>query len=181
MFDNTEHVGMRLQDIAHRIMDKDEKEIGLVVLTFEINPLTPELATDLDEFMRSMLFTRTDAAVNAKLQGAKFDLSIQPQEMVVRMAKDQKKDSFTITEAKIGTFHARRSKKSTGWRLVFDITCSPASEHQLAQIADSIGKHRYITFADARPDLFSELGEEERKTRKAARSAGAAASATATH
>lgn len=181
MFENTERVPLRFNRIEHLQMQKDEKEIGLVQITLELNPLTPALAKDLSEFMRSMLFTRTDAVVNQQLRAADFNLSALPQEIVVRMATDQGKASFTIKEAKIGPFKARRSAGSTEWRLVFTATCMPASEHQLAQIVDCYRKQRVCTFADASPDLFSEVGKEEAKTRRAAAASTAAAESATAH
>jgi len=177
MFDR-ENVNLRFTNIAPRVMEKDEKEIALVEITCEINPFTKELAGELDEFVKSSLFTRTDAEINSKLAGVTFRLPIRPQSVVVRMASDQKKDSFTIDEAKIGELHARRSKTTTTWKLVFTLTCSPISEHQLSQIFDAYRKGRYLTFADASPDLFAEVSKEEKAAR---RSAVPATESAATH
>lgn len=179
MFD-TERLPIRFANIQHRTMERGEKEIALVEITLEINPLKPELAQELDGYVRSTLFTRSDAAVTPKLAGARFNLSPLPQEILVRMAPDQTDESFLIREAKIGEFSARRSKKSSAWRLVFTATCNPTSEHHLAQIVDSYLKTRYCTFANAQADLFSEKGQEERKTRRAA-AAATGEPAAATH
>ena len=177
MFDR-ENVNIQFTNIAPRVMQKDEKEIALVEITCEINPFTKELAGELDEFVKASLFTRTDAEINSKLAGVTFRLAILPQTVVVRMAHDQKKDSFTIDEAKIGELHARRSKTTTTWKLVFTMTCSPVSEHQLAQIFDCYRKARFLTFADASPDLFAEQSKEEKRARRAAAAPATAGAAT---
>lgn len=177
---DTEKVALRIANIQHRTMEHDEKEIGLVEITFEMNPLTPQLAGELDGYMKSMLFERSSAEASNKLGGATFRLGILPQTIVVRSAPDQTKGSFTIDEAKIGTFKASRSKKSTAWTLRFTATCRPISKDQLASIVDSYLKTRYCTFADASPDLFSEVGKEEKRTRKAA-AADAGESASTAH
>jgi hypothetical protein len=174
------NVPVRIADIAHRQMEHDEKEIALVELQLEINPLTRELVKELDDFVRRTLFTATDAEVTSKLKGASFQLPIRPQAIVVRMAPDQGEESFTIDEAKVGVLHARRSKKSPTWRLVFTVTCSPASEHQLSQIVDAYLKTRYLTFANASPGLFDEEEKEARRQSKDAkpvRSSGSGATA----
>jgi hypothetical protein len=181
MFANTEYVHLRFNKIEHLKMEKDEKEVPLVQITLELNPLTPALAQDLSDFMRASLYTRTDAEVNSQLHGAIFNLGERPQEIVVRMAHDQGKASFTIKEAKVGHFHAKRSKKSPTWRLQFKVTCSPSSEHELAQIVDCYTKQRVCTFADAHPYLFAEVGKEEEKTRKAASRANGATAEATTH
>jgi len=167
MFDR-DNVNLRFMNIAPRVIEKDEKEIPLVEITCEINPFTKELAGELDEFVKSSLFTRTDAEVNSKLAGVTFRLPIMPQSIVVRMAPDQKKESFTIDEAKIGELHARRTKRSAMWKLVFSVTCSPVSEHQLSQIFDAYRKGRFLTFANASPDLFQEEDKERKKGRRSA-------------
>jgi hypothetical protein len=160
---DTEHVPVRFADIKHRKMDKDDQEISLVEITFEMSPFTKERAKELDDFVRRTLFTQTDAEVTQKLGGANFRLAIRPQSIAVRMAPDQGQASFVIDEAKVGTFHARRSKKSSAWRMVFTVTCAPANEHQLAQIVECYLKSRYLTFANAEPGLFDEMDRDERK------------------
>jgi hypothetical protein len=166
MFD-TENVPVRVANITHRQMEKDEAEIALVEIQCEINPLTPTLAGELDDYVRGTLFTRTDVEVNSKLKGAAFTLPIRPQEIVVRMAPDQKKDTFTIREAKIASIKATRSKKSSAWTLTFTIVCSPTSNDQLGQIVDCYLKTRYITTANATADLFDEADNAKRARRSA--------------
>lgn len=162
-------IAVRVAEIRHRQMEHEDKEIQLTEITFEIHPLSPELAGELDDFVKRTLYTMKDAEVTSKLTGASFNLGIRPQEIAVRMAPDQGKASFVIEEAKIGTFHARRSKKSSAWRLVFTATCAPSSEHQLSQIVDSYLKSRFLQFANATAGLFDEIEQEERKASKAAK------------
>lgn len=153
---NRDNVVVRIANIAHNQMEQDESEVALVVLTCEVNPLTPELATDLHDFVKRTLYTAQDVEVNSLLASASFNLGIPPQKVQVRMAPDQKKDSFVILEAKIDGVKAKRSKKSTAWTLEFRLTCAPASEHQLAQIVDCYLKARYLTFENAVASLFDE-------------------------
>lgn len=162
MFDR-EHVPVRFADIKHRTMKKDDAEIGLVEITLEISPFTKELAKELDDYVRRTLFTATDAEVTSKLGGANFRLGIPAQQIAVRMSADQGDASFVIDEAKIGIFHARRSKKTSTWRLVFTATCSPLNEHQLAQIVDCYTKSRFITTGNAEPGLFDEEEKADRR------------------
>ena len=171
MFDK-ENLPVRFANLQHRQMTKDDQEIPLVEIQLEIDPFTKDLAKELDDFVRRMLFTATDAEVTSKLKGAAFNLAIRPQAIAIRMAPDQKDASFVIDEAKIGVLHAKRSKKSPTWRLVFTATCAPPSEHQLAQIVDSYLKMRYATFANAVAGLFDEEEKQERKARRTAPAAG---------
>jgi hypothetical protein len=61
-----------------------------------------------------------------------------------------------LDETKVGDFKARRSKKSSAWTWTFTVTCSPASEHQLAQIMECYTRTRYMTLAPAEPGLFDD-------------------------
>jgi len=163
-----ENIGVRVSNISHEQMERDDAEVALVKLTCEISPLTPELAGEPNEFIKRTLYTASGAEVNSLLGTATFNLELPPQSIVVRMAPDQKKASFEIAEAKIGGIKAKRSKKSTAWVLEFTLTCSPISEHQLAQLVDCYLKQRWLSFEEATPDLFSESRAEERKARRAA-------------
>ena len=78
MFDR-ELIPLRVANLQHRQMEKDDTEIALVEIQLEINPFTKDLAKELDDFVRRMLFTATDAEVTSKLKGAAFSLPIRPQ------------------------------------------------------------------------------------------------------
>jgi hypothetical protein len=151
-----DRVAVRIANIVPELMEKDDAEISLLKITCEINPLTPELAAEIHDFVRATLFTMSGAEVNSLLSSAAFALAVPPQCVAFRMAPDVKKPSFTIEEAKIGGFKARRSKKSSAWTWTFTITCSPASDHQLGQIMECYTRSRYITLAPATPGLFDE-------------------------
>lgn len=182
MFDNTGHVALRFNKVEHLGMEKDEKEIDLIKVQLELNPLTVKKAEDLSSFMRRMLFSAKDAEVTAELDGASFKPVDPYQDIVVRMAPDQTDESFTILEGKIGTLHARRSKKSSSWRLVFSVTFMPASKDVQAMVIASRAKTRYCTFADAKPDLFSASTRKRTQAVRAERAQGIGpAAAPATH
>lgn len=164
MFD-TERIPMRIAKIEPRQIVKEDVEVALVEITLEINPLSAPLANELDEYVRRTLFTRLDGEVTEKLAAATFRLGIVPQAIVVQAAPDSS-ERFTIEEAKIGLMKAKRSKKTSTWRLEFTIRCAPASERQLAQMFDCYLKTRYCTFANAVPGLFDEEERLERRKRK---------------
>jgi hypothetical protein len=175
MFDR-ECVGVRIADVKHRKMEKDDAEVALVELSCEISPLTAALAGELHPFVKNTLFTMSEAEVNSLLAGASFNLSVPPQAVVLRMAPDQKQGSFTLAETKISGFRASRSKKTQAWTWHFVITCSPASEHQLAQIVECYLKTRYLTFANAEASLFDDAPKAVDETRGRGLTAGEASS-----
>lgn len=154
------NVCVRIANIAHRQMERDEEEIALVELTCEVNPFTPELAGDLHDFVKRSLFTAAGVEVNSLLQSSTFAIEIRPQSVAFRMAPDQREDSFTLAEAKVGVIKAKRSKKTSTWVLEFTLTCAPASEHQLAQIVECYLKAKYLTFENAVATLFDETPRE---------------------
>lgn len=123
----TDRLPLRVANIAHRQLEHDEKEIGLVEITFELNPLTAALAGELDDVVKRVLFTMRDVEVNPKVKGVTFELSLKAQQISVHSAPDVSKPTFVIDEAKIGSFRAKRSKKSSAWTLEFTATCAPAN------------------------------------------------------
>lgn len=153
---NRSNVAIRVSKITHNQMEQEDHEVPLTVVSCEISPLTPELAGDLHDIVRGTLYTRTDAEVKALVGGVSFNLSIPPQAVAWRMAPDQGRGSFTLQEAKIDEVKASRAKKSQAWTLSFRLTCSPASDKQLAQIVERYLKTSYLTFEDAVPTLFDE-------------------------
>lgn len=178
---SADNVAVRVADISHRSMEKDDAEIPLTDLKCEVSPLTPKLAGDLNDFVRRTLYTSKDVEVNTLLGTATFNIDIRPQEIEFRAAPDQDEPSFTIGEAEISGIKAKRSKKSTAWVLEFTITCSPESERQLHQIVESYIKTRYLTFTDAVPSLFEKDVDETPKLKRGRGAAAAGAEATRTH
>lgn len=149
-------VPVRVANIVPELMEKDDAEISLVKISCELNPLSPELASEIHPFVRDTLFTMSGAEVNSLLNGCSFALAIPPQAIQFRSAPDQKRPAFAIDEAKVGDFKARRSKKSSAWTWTFTVTCSPASPTQLSQIMEGYTRTRFLTFAPATPGLFDE-------------------------
>jgi hypothetical protein len=181
------HVPVRIANVTHQQMQKDDDEIALTVLACEISPFPAGLAGELHDFVRGTLYTRTGAEVNSLLAGCSFALDLRPQEVEMRLAPDQSKPTLVLPEAKIANFRASRPKRTSSWTLHFSITCSPASAKQLHDLVDCHTRTRYMCFADSEGTLFDEPTEEQ-KTRRARRqseaeetAAPAAPAAPATH
>lgn len=162
MFDRA-HVPLKVTNVAHARLEREEKEIPLVVLSLELSPLSPEYAAELSPFMKSTLFTKTDAAVNPQLTGATFQVCDREQTLVFRMAADQEAESFRADNVTISPCRVSRGKKNPHWTLTFSATFEPMGEHHLAQIVDSYTKFRYVTFGDATPNLITQAQREDRQ------------------
>ena len=175
----TPHIPMRFESITpHSPLKKDEKEIPLMEVTCELNPLTPALAGEIHDFVKRTLFTSTVAEANRMLKGASFELSVVSQKITVRMAPDQGKPSFEVPEAKITAVKAKRSAKSSAWTLVVTFLWSPPSDKVLGALMDCYLKQRYLTWENAGADLFT-IVEEPKATRGRGMTGGAGESATA--
>jgi len=177
----TEHIPVRIANIAHRQMEKGDQEIPLVDITCEINPLPAKLAAEIDDIVRRTLYTVNDAEVSTKIKAIAFDpgaIGLLPQSIEFRSAPDQTKETFTLLETKVSSLKAKRGKKSTAWTLVFVVTCSPASDKQLGQIVDSYLKTRYLSFDNATATLFDADEKQQRRSRGAA---GSSTEAATTH
>jgi hypothetical protein len=162
MFDRA-HVPLKVTAVNHARLERDEKEIPLVVVSLELSPLSPELAAELSPFMKGTLFTKADAAVNPQLTGATFNICDREQTLVFRMAADQEAESFRADNVTIGPCKVSRGKKNPHWTMSFTATFEPMGEHHLAQIVDSYTKFRYVTFGDATPNLLTETQRADRE------------------
>lgn len=156
------NVGFKIADFALARLEREEKEIPLVVLTLELL-LSPELCAELSPFMKSTLYTSRDAAVNPQLTAATFQICDREQDIVFKMAPDQSDESFKAIAATIGPLKATRTKKAPAWTVKFTATFEIQGEHHLAVIADSYTKFRYLTFGDAEPNLVTEAQRQERQ------------------
>lgn len=185
MFDRP-NVALRINKVSGKPMEHDETDLTLLQLDCVIEPLSADLAAELDTDVRARLFSRTDANVNKKISAIDWharELGISTQVVQMRMAPDQNLDSFTLAEAEVSRkLKTKQSSDGKTWRLSFSLSVHPASEHQAAQILESLGKVRYCSFEARQPDLF---GPSQKKRTVAVRAEkeqgiGPAASA-ATH
>lgn len=168
MFD-TPHIALKVTDVKHSRDIVGEKEVPKVHVDLEMNPLTAEMCAELSPFMKSTLFTMTDAAVNPQMLSANFAIVDREQILVARSAPDAGEATWKAEAVTISAVSARRGKSTTAWKLVFTATWEPTGERQLALVIDSLTKVRYITFADQVPNLVSEAARQERAEQAAAR------------
>lgn len=165
MFD-TPHIALKVIDVTHSRKIDGEKEVPVVHVEFEMNPLTAEMCAELSPFMKNTLFTMSDAAVNPQLLGANFAIVDREQILVARTAPDAGEATWKADAVTISPVSARRGKSTTAWKLVFTASWEPTGERQLALVIDSLTKVRYITFADQVPNLITEAARQEREESK---------------
>lgn len=180
MFDRRD-VPVKITNIHPLNMEKDDAELTLLKIDCAIEPFTAELAKELDNDVRTALYTRTDAEMKRKVTSIGWDLGIPSQRVEMRMAPDQALESFVLGECKVSGLKTTRSGKSTAWRLTFSLTCHPASEHQAAQIIESYAKNRYCGFEPTQPDLFSPSTKERARAVRAEQEQGIGTESAATH
>lgn len=171
MFERS-NVPVRITNVHPLNMEKDDAELTLLKIDCAIEPFTAELAKELDNDVRTALYTRTDAEIKRKMTSIGWDLGIPSQRIEMRMAPDQALESFTLGEAKVSNLKTTRSGKSTAWRLTFSLTCHPASEHMSAHIIESYMKTRYCNFEATQPDLFSASTKERTRAVRAEQEQG---------
>lgn len=168
MFD-TPHIALKVTDVTHSRRIEGEKEVPVVHVELELNPLTAEMCAEVSPFMKNTLFTMSDAAVNPQMLSANFAIIDREQILVARSAPDAGEATWKAEAVTISPVSARRGKSTTAWKLVFTASWEPSGERQLALVIDSLTKVRYITFADQVPNLVTEVVREERAARRVPR------------
>lgn len=154
-------VGLFLDDLGPRVQkNKHGDEVHFADLALRLHPLTPEMASALDEQIRGTLFRRTTAEPVPHLKSVEFNFGIARQVMRVAAAPDTN-ETIAIDHVAISGIRARTEKGVDGWGLVFRGSFGPLDKRELEFLWDWYTKQKFVTFDEADPSLdFEDDGTE---------------------
>jgi hypothetical protein len=150
------------------IKDKSGDEYKCCDLTFRIEPMTRELAAELDEAIKGTLYRRNDAEINGHLTKVEFTHKPKPQALTFRPDPALTMTSLELDESKITKLRARKPKDGNHWVFLFRATVAQLSGQDLLYLQEALYKQHFLTFEPAEPGLFDEEEKKERKVRRAA-------------
>ena len=139
--------------------DKDGDEQRDTILSFRIHPVSPELATDLDPFVRAALWTLGNVDPSEKTKAITFELHQPAFSLEFRAAPDTSRVAFAAAYAKLekSTVHARKHRDVSGWALTFKVRLETPDAKGLATLYAGYTHQHFLTFAPAEPDLISSM------------------------
>jgi hypothetical protein len=139
----------------------DGDELHMVIATFRIHPLTPELAGEIDKAVRAVLFD-TKGELLARIKSVGFDLTILPQQVEFRSAPDVARPWCTFPYAEISAIKAAKHKDVSGFALTFKAKAETPDKDQLARLHKNYLKQTFLTVAAADRDLITEMQGAEK-------------------
>lgn len=153
------HIPIYLDGVAPAIgKDKDGEEQHETVLTLRIHPFSPELAGELDQFVRSTLWTMTKVDVQEKVRSIVFDLKLPSFAMVFQAAPDASVGwEFPYARLDKGQVTAKKHKDVAGWALTFKVRVPTPDANMLAMLHAGYTRQHFITFEPAEPDLIAAM------------------------
>lgn len=166
MFD-TKHVPCYLEGMGHKTLKIGKDRYKGTMLTLRIDPLTPELAAEL-EAVKGICFRRNDAEVNPHINAVHFTLKPRVQRFEVTGAEGVR-PSVTIPEAKIAKVRVRKPSDGSQWVLVFQVVFAEVGATELLYLKDALFEQRLFTFQDAQGGLFQDAEAEARRESREAK------------
>lgn len=181
MFDS-KHVPCYLDGVSIRQEKLKGDDYKVADLLFRIEPMTPKLAGEIGDAVKSTLFRRNDAEVVTHIRSAVFDsrdLGIKPQAIEVR--SDPKVPmAFELDECRLANLKARKPKDDQQWVFFFTASVTQLDGATLLAVTEGLYRQWFLSFENAVAGLFDEEEKAKRKARGRA-NAGEAEAAAATH
>lgn len=154
LFD-AEKVGVFLDGISHRKVTTQDGEAPMVDLDLRIEPLTPELASEIDPEVRRSLFELSTGEARSLVSSVSFSkLAIPQQNVHVYTTPDTETARIMFDRCDVSRILARMVKGYDGFGLRFRLSFSHPTKDQHAYLAEHLYSQFFITTEQTDPDLF---------------------------
>ena len=133
-------------------------------LDLSIDPITPELAAEIDPEVRRALFMQSTGEPRSVVSVVAFKLKIPQQNLRVHTTPDTDRERMGFGRCDITKVLAREVKQYDGWGLRFRASLASPSRDQLEYVSDMLYRQMFITAEQTDPTLFEshEAGKPEK-------------------
>lgn len=153
--------------------DKAGDQQNETILGFRIHPFSPELATELDPFVRNALWSIGKVDVQDKVKSIVFELLLPSFAMLWRPAPDATVGTeFPYCRLDKSQVNAKKHKDVAGWALTFKVRIPTPDANILAMLHHGYTRQHFITFSPADADLISAMEATEEEAPPASKKRG---------
>lgn len=154
-------IGVTLDHIVHKLEKRKDGEVKVIELKCRVAPLTPLIASAVDEIVKAALFKRTSGEPHAYVKEFLFLLPIDRQQVYIFASPDTVKPSILFDQVKVSNLRARTEKGAIGYALTFSLTFSQ-DDSQLSYSEAWRTQMRFISVEESEPSLdFADADEVE--------------------
>lgn len=157
-FFTSEKVGLWLDNISHRKVQTQDGEAPMLDLDFRIEPLTPEIASEIDPEIKRALFEMTSGEPRKTIGAIGFNLAIPQQNVQIFATPDTERARLALDRCDVSKIVARRVKAIDCFGLRFRFSFSHPSKEQHAYLAEHLYGQFFVTVEQTDPSLFEERG-----------------------
>lgn len=160
----TEKIGLYLDDIRHRKVSAKggDGEMAMMDLSFRVQPLSPELAGELDDRVRRTLFRLTDGEPVPHVGAIGFKLAVPQQDLAVFTTPETKRPKFHLSRCDISkVIKARADADMPGFVLTFRVSYAHPTRDELQYFHEGLYKQHFCSFIVTDPSLALEPSEPE--------------------
>ena len=151
-----EKVGIFLDGIGHRKVKLKDGDAPMLDLDVRIEPLTPELATEIDPEIKRALFELTSGEPRPLVSRVAFKLQIPQQNVHIYATPDTDRARLVFDRCDVSRVVARRVKDIDCFGLTFRLSFSHPSKDQHAYLAEHLYQQFFATTEQTDPDLFED-------------------------
>lgn len=166
----SKHVPCYLDGLNIRQEKLKGDDYKIADLLFRIEPMSPSLAGEISESVKSTLFRRVDGEVVSHLRAIGFDekdLVLKPQAIEFRGDPKIAKPAFEIGEGRIAKLRARKPKDGRQWIFFFTVSCTELDGKTLLAMTEGLYKQWFLSFENALRGLFDVEEDEARRAESA--------------
>jgi len=165
-FFESEKVGIWLDNISHRKVQTQDGEAPMVDLDFRIEPLTPELAAEIDPEIKRALFELTSGEARKAINSLGFNITIPQQNVQIFSTPDTERARLGLDRCDVSRIVARRVKGQDCFGLRFRFSFSHPSKEQHAYLSEHLYGQFFVTLEQTDPTLFEERGPFRKPARE---------------
>ena len=154
-------IGLYLDTITHGTETRREEDVKIVTLVLRVQPFTPQLATVMAEGVKTTLYRLNDASAKDYLKRVDFALGVPRQNLTIYAAPDVVDASIAFTQARITQTYARTEKGVAGFAFIIKASFGPLGRAELEFIQEWHLSQRFVSFEEAEPGMFEDLGVVE--------------------
>lgn len=165
-FFESEKVGIWLDNISHRKVQTQDGDAPMLDLDFRIEPITPELAAEIDPEIRRALFELTSGEPRTAIGSLGFNLTIPQQNVQVFSTPDTERARLSLDRCDVSRIVARRVKGQDCFGLRFRFSFSHPTKEQHAYLSEHLYGQFFVTLQQTDPTLFEERGPFRKPARE---------------
>lgn len=151
-----DRLGMFIDDIGHRKIKTKDGETRMLDILFRIEPLTPELAGEIDPELKRIIYTMGSGEPKRMIQAIGVKVDIPQQNLAIYTTPDTATARIMFDRCDISKTVIRSIKDLDAFGFKFRASFGNPTREQLEYVDANLYSQVFVSSEQTDPDLFSD-------------------------